>query len=401
MTVQQLVDGAPDFLPEERSQTAPPKSTFQELPVDVRRIEALGADACPWLDRYIAFSERWSPRSYDGFHVACAIWLLCVIAARRVVLNLGGRRYTNLYFALCARSSLYAKTTAVKVALEFLGTLGLSSFLAPDESTPQAFIRAMSLHVPKGYSDMDEVNRTQIHMQLAFAAQKGWFYEEFGQKIASMMRDSGVMTDFRGLLRRLDDCPQTYRYEAISRDPDVVIRPYLALLANLTPADLGRYAKRGAALWSDGFFARFAFIVPPTDLPLSLARFPEGEREVPTALMQPLLEWHQRLGIPKVTIREVTGEAGKAGGAFDVSYAYVPEQHCILAPGVREAFYVYHDALLTLVSSSDQYDLDGNYARFAEKALRVAMLLASLSNEGRIELRHWARAQQIAEIGRA
>ncbi len=149
MTVQQLVDGAPDFFAEERSQTAPPKSTFQELPIDVRRIEALGADACPWLDRYTAFSERWSPRSYDGFHVACAIWLLCVIAARRVVLNLGGRRYTNLYFALCARSSLYAKTTAVKVALEFLGTLGLSSFLAPDESTPQAFIRAMSLHVPR------------------------------------------------------------------------------------------------------------------------------------------------------------------------------------------------------------------------------------------------------------
>ena len=46
-------------------------------------------------------------------------------------------------------------------------------------------------------------------------------------------------------------------------------------------------------------------------------------------------------------------------------------------------------------------DLIGNYGRFAEKAMRVAMLLASISNQNRIELAHWARAQTIVERWRA
>jgi hypothetical protein len=46
-------------------------------------------------------------------------------------------------------------------------------------------------------------------------------------------------------------------------------------------------------------------------------------------------------------------------------------------------------------------DLYGNYARFAEKALRVAILLASLENDDHIELRHWARGQAVAERWRA
>jgi hypothetical protein len=65
--------------------------------------------------------------------------------------------------------------------------------------------------------------------------------------------------------------------------------------------------------------------------------------------------------------------------------------------GVYEAFYDYHDGLLDILERSNNTDLDGNYTRFAEKALRVSMLLASLENNNRIELSHWARAQQIAE----
>jgi hypothetical protein len=42
----------------------------------------LGQDACKWLDEYIDFSREWSPRAYDGFHIACGLWLLSTIAAR-------------------------------------------------------------------------------------------------------------------------------------------------------------------------------------------------------------------------------------------------------------------------------------------------------------------------------
>ncbi len=54
-----------------------------------------------------------------------------------------------------------------------------------------------------------------------------------------------------------------------------------------------------------------------------------------------------------------------------------------------------------MVVVSGLTNLDGNYSRFPEKALWVAALFASLSNSLRIELSHWARAQEIAERWRA
>ncbi len=72
----------------------------------------------------------------------------------------------------------------------------------------------------------------------------------------------------------------------------------------------------------------------------------------------------------------------------------------LLDDGIVSAFYRYHDALADLVDAGEDTDLDGSYASFADKAMRIAMLLASVSNHGRIELRHWARTQ-IAERWRA
>ena len=64
---------------------------------------------------------------------------------------------------------------------------------------------------------------------------------------------------------------------------------------------------------------------------------------------------------------------------------------------MRDAFYNYFDGLLDLADELDQHDLDGNYARFSEKALRIAMLFAAIERTTVIEMRHWARAQEITE----
>ena len=182
-------------------------SSFPELPEAAMVDETIGADACDWLDEYIAFSRRWSPQSYDGFHEAAGVWLLSTVAARRVMLPLGGERFTNLYIALCARTSLWAKTTAAKIAKELIAAAGLSQLLAPDRSTPQAFLRRLAERVPSDYgketTEAQEVHRAT----LAFAGQRGWWYEEFGSLLAGMMREGGVMADFRSDLRILDDCP--------------------------------------------------------------------------------------------------------------------------------------------------------------------------------------------------
>jgi hypothetical protein len=246
---------------DERS-AAQSKDEGPPLPAESIVDEALGAGACPWLDDYVAFSRAWSPRAFDGFHEACALWLLSTVAARRVVLHVGPPRYTNLYIALVAHSSQYTKSTAAAIAIDALRAAGLDWLLAPDDSTPQKFITDLTGEIPARFADLPPERQARVRARLALPAQRGWFYEEFGQHLEAMTREHGIQAEFRGLLKRFDDCKTRFEYATIARGSDILDQPYLALLACLTPADLRPLARRGALLWNDGYLARFAFAVP-------------------------------------------------------------------------------------------------------------------------------------------
>jgi hypothetical protein len=372
------------------------------LPASAQLDPALAVGAAPWLDAYIEFSRTHAPRAYDGFHETTGIWVLATIAARRCAVQLGGDRFTNLYMANVARSSVWTKSTAHRMGAEVLDAAGLSFLLAPDEATPQALLVRMGRQTVEHWDNYTPDDQEKVKLRLAFAGQKGWNYDEFGMKISAMMRDAGSMSEFRGILRKLDDCPKSYEYATIARGSTFLDQPYLTVLASMTPADMAPYARRGGLLWRDGFWARFAFVAPsPADQP-NMGRFPTGARIIPPALTTALHQWHQRLGTPTVIVTERSeGETGDAKltkpKIWNVAIGPRPQQICSLGGGVYEAFYAYHDALVTLAAQSENPDLDGNYARFAEKALRVAVLLGSLENGGHIAIRHWARAQTIAE----
>lgn len=370
------------------------------LPEQARLPEGLGSQASPWLDAYIAFSRKGSPRAYEGFHEACGLWVLSTVAARRVVLYLSKHFFTLLYIALTARTSLFVKSTTAEMAMDTLREAGFDWLLAPDDSTPQRFVYDLSRSVPDNYDEFNADDQARIRKRLALSGQRGWYYDEFGQHLDAMMRPGGYMADFRGLLRRFDDCKPSYETATIGRGHIKVERPYLALLANMTPADIKTLAKRGSALWNDGFWARFAFVAPDRE-ERKRDRFPEGKRIVPTELIDPLQRWHERLGMPDVEIADIQDKEGNPSGRKNVRVSSYEPKSCTLADGVYDAFYRYHDGLLDIVEKSPRADLDGNYARFAEKAMRIAILLASIENHDRIELPHWARGQEIAERWRS
>lgn len=78
-----------------------------------------------------------------------------------------------------------------------------------------------------------------------------------------------------------------------------------------------------------------------------------------------------------------------------------PKGHYLtVSKEVEDAFYQYGDALLEIMESQDCMDLDGNYVRFPEKAIRIAGIFASLSGSDTIELCHWVKAQEITEYWR-
>jgi hypothetical protein len=372
---------------------------YPPLPPSVKLPDHLAANACPWLDAYIAFSGKWSPRAYTGFHESCGLWLLSTVAARRVMIQLGKPRFTSLYIILAGRTSVHAKSTTAEVAIATLRQAGLDWLLVADNTTPQKFIKDMNTCLPDGYDAMSDEQKARMVLRLVMAGQRGWFYDEFGMVIAAMMRDGGFMADFRGILRRFDDTPESYEYGTIGRGSSVVERPYLALLANLTPADLRPFARRGAALWGDGFLARFVLASPPEGS-RRRNRLPREKRIIPAELTNPLRRWHERLGIPKASIQEKSAEKGEPASR-QVSVQPAAAQVLEIRPEVYEAFYAYDDAMSEIMLQSDNTDLDGNYARHAEKALRISALLASMSGSERVSIQHWARAQQVAELWRA
>lgn len=321
---------------------------------------------------------------------------MSVIAARRVVLPHGSGTYTNLFIALCSKSTLFTKTTTSDIAERLLEAAGLDFFLVPNESTPGAFINELTQSVPNNYGEMNDRSKEQLQKKLAFAGQRGWFYEEFGTKVNAMMQENGVMADFRGLLRIFDDCKSKYEHKTLSRGTDCIQKPYLALLANLTPHDLKRHASRGSALWGDGFLARFAFITPPSNALPSNNRFPQQRRIIPNELIQPLIEWHHSLGVPSISIKK-TSENSKNTNTYISDISNVQEKEAKADSTVIDAFYEYRGALKALTMRLENDDLASSYGRFANRALRVATLLASLENDGYIDIRHWSRAQHIAE----
>lgn len=381
---------AEDLIPDRAQAVA---AGMPELPIEARHDPKAAATASPWLDAYIDYSRIWSPRAHYDFHESVGLWMLSTVAARRIAIDFGKRRFTSLYIALASRTSVFAKSTTAEIAQTIMKAAGLSPMLAPDDATPQAFVRAMTYQIAPGWLDLTVDQQDQRKQKLVFAAQKGWYFDEFGQKVSAMMREGGFMADFRGLLRKFDDTPDTYEYDTIGRGTDTVYAPYLALLANLTPADLLPYAKRGSALWNDGFWARFAFVAPPLNAERSNERFPQQQRLIPNNLVKPIVEWHRRLGIPDVQVVD-------RGSKFDALVVPPDPQIITMGAGVYDAYYRYNDALIDIVTKSQLTDLDGNYARLPEKALRVAMLLASLAGSTKVEMRHWHRAQQVAETWR-
>jgi hypothetical protein len=371
---------------------------------DVAQVDVeLAAEASLWLDEYIEWSKRWAPRAFADFHEACALFVLATAAARRVRIEFGHGVYPSLYLALTARTTLYTKSTAADLAIGLLKQAGLESLLAHDDATPQAFLRAMAAQLPENYAELSWEERARLTQRLAFAAQRGWYFGEFGQHLTAMMQREGVMAAFRGLLRRFDDHPEAYTSDTIGRGAERLIKPALTLLVTLTPADLKPFAGPQSPLWRDGYFARFAFIAPPPGA-RSDAPFLRQRLTYPIELLKPLQVWHQRLGVPGVDVEPILDKKRQSTGRYRVSGSPLPERSYALAEEVWEAFYRYDSALRQLASVSTPQHLDGSYGRLAIKALRIAGLLASLHDDTQchtIQLRHWHRGQQIAERWRA
>jgi len=101
--------------------------------------------------------------------------------------------------------------------------------------------------------------------------------------------------------------------------------------------------------------------------------------------------------VPSVDIEPRRDADGKSSGRYDVYVSPMTRSHVQIDADVIDAFYAYHDGLLDVAEREDNPDYDSNYARFAEKALRIGLLVASLEHGDHLAMPAWALAQGITE----
>jgi Protein of unknown function (DUF3987) len=368
--------------------------SMPQLPQNVQLPTGLLPQVSRWLDAYTQYSKRVSPEGYQDFHITCGLWVASTVAARRIYIPLANRVCTPLSIALVARTSLFAKTTTARAGTKLLRAAGLDYLLGNDETTPQKLLADMAGHVPRNFGSMSPEHQELVRLRMAMSGQLGWYYDEFNQLISAMMRP-GPMAEFAGLLRKLDDCPDTYTYATRANDRETIEKPYLALLANTTPANLRKHASKGGEFWNDGFWARFIFLAPPPHNFIT-STMDMGEVTVPGELSLPLQQWNQRLGVPACMITKSDEE----GGTYAATRSPLPSTSVPIDADAYQAYVDYRTALREIVSTSNLEDLDGSYVRLPQTALRIAALITSLEDYQSITMPVWSLAQELAEMFR-
>lgn len=373
------------------------RQDFIPLPEDVTIPIEEGENGCHWLDGAIEFGRQESPGSFDGYFEAGALWLLSSVAARRIFMQFGATRtlYTNLYIAQFGLSTVYRKSTAANAYIELAQRAGTSELFLTSRVTPQKF--TVNMTIPEEIEGQASI--TDLTNKYRFAAQNGWYMDEFGRRLATMTRSNSVYAELYEMLLEFYNTPKIYDNDTLSRGYEKVEFPYLTILGNITPANLSPILKKSPELWGDGFLPRFIFYAPAANEPIKRGRFGQSSH-IPDVLVTTLSQWHQTLGMPKVRFLDKVDEKGNTTG-YTVDYTPPPAQRMTMSGQVRDAYYSYNHALLDIAHSQTIADpswpLLPSYGRFHDGALKCAMLFASVSGSSVVEWAHWAKAQNIAE----
>ncbi len=368
---------------------------------------SLGKDACPWLDSYVAYSKGDATRSANTFHQAVGLWVLDTVVAGRLEGSVKGTESTNLYIMLLAPSTLYAKSTCAKIGSNLLREAGLGGLLLSNQQTPQAYVKSISTksQEEKLLSDFMDEKET---LQVQFPSQRGWYYDEFGNHLSEIMRRSSPMSAYLEIFKTFFDGDAEWSKDTITRGSEETLRPYLSLLCSTTPDDLKEFAGKDSRLWKDGTFARFALVTPEPDEQPSKTRRTNEKLAFPKNLVQDLVNWHNRLGVPQIDkellafMKQSTkGDDSDGAEPEKINVKEIvdalPVNYIRFSDEAYNAFYNYMDGLQDVITDHKIDKLASNYGRLPVICARMALLFASLADADEVELKHWAKAQEITE----
>ncbi len=317
-----------------------------------------------WLKDYCLFSCRAAPMSDPAFHLSTGLFLLSTVVARRTYLQAGIHRiYPNLYQLIVAESTLYHKTTAIRIGEVLLKQAGLDTFLLASRQTPESLVAELGTIRPSTFESWDAAEKKRWLDERAFSAQRGWLMDEASHLLDSFNRDytAGLLP----LVLSLFDCPDREVSQTVGRGRQTVKDAYLSYLGATTPSAVSSHIERSAH-WSNGLWARFAMITPQKQIPDW--RFFPNDIQIPQDLITRLVNLAKK-ALPVPRVKETAG---------DVQVETPQAVPVTLQPEVYAAWEAYAKALgydMLLQGEIDRR-LYPSYGRLYVSAMKVAMLLA-------------------------
>jgi hypothetical protein len=231
------------------------------------------------------------------------------------------------------------------------------------------------------------------------SGQIGWWYDEFRVVFEEMAKTGSESAELSSLLRKLENCPETYKKATKADGHEGVDEPAVSLLVALTTTELQKHARPGSKFWRNGLLGRFALVTAPKDRPEEApGGVYEGASAIPKHLTEPLQKLDQRLGEPGARLAIDLDYRGKVDN-FLIKRGKLPCYSVTLSSEVKQAFQRYSSGLKSLLAyyQEELEDLKSNYTRLSGFALQLASLFTALDGLSIIAPRHFALAQQIAE----
>jgi hypothetical protein len=322
---------------------------------------------------------------------------------RRIAIDFSEPMYTNLYIALCAKSSVWKKSTGLRPVKRILKGLGLSHLLHTGSETPEAFVQQASGNtIPRNWDELDNAEQEAIRQELSTAGLEGLFIDELGQFLLGTRNTNGPMGLWRRIILEWNECQENWRKKTKGGGWETVTKTYLSMFGCIVPDNLNE--KDMEALKKDGTIARFLAIASPSGTGAEVHSFDMGYIQTPPELLKAFSEWHQRLSPPMVEIIEEPTEDDKGKKTTKPALHWIQPLEETTIRLTTEAHREWHNYRVAIRKCIIDNDLSSTFAAYYDRLstdlIKMAAIAASFEGKQLIDLTHLAMAFPFIEEAR-
>ena len=204
-----------------------------------------------WLLAYRDYTEQ--TESPEMFHIWCGLSALSASTQRKVYIDRSYFQiYPNLYVVIVSPPGSCRKSSAMSYARSLLDQVPEIN-IESNKMTPQALIKSLSSQ-PLKQATTKTTAKSQKGVQLKKVCATILWSSEFSVTLGSDANQTGMLS----LLTDLFDCPNSWKYETLSRGREVLSNVFLGILGATTPDWLSTSIPTDAI--GGGFTSRIIFV---------------------------------------------------------------------------------------------------------------------------------------------